>query len=89
MTDPQDIDVCAHCGTPINCDESCQRGQAQLLKQYEEAILKARDDEDARMAEDLKPEGIEKPLAVELMDEIFASFTNMQHKGQKELRKEG
>jgi glutamate dehydrogenase/leucine dehydrogenase len=53
MTDPQDIDVCAHCGTPINCDESCQRGQAQLLKQYEEAIRRAEDEEIDRMADDL------------------------------------
>jgi len=41
------------------------------------------------MADDLEPERMEKPLVVELMDEIFASFTNMQYKGQKELRKEG
>ena len=53
MTDPQDIDVCAHCGTPINCDEACLRGQAQLLQKYEEAILKARDNEDERMSDDL------------------------------------
>jgi len=53
MTDPQDIDVCAHCGTPINCDESCLRGQAQLLKQYEKKIIKLRDDEDERMSDDL------------------------------------
>ena len=53
MTDPQDIDVCAQCGTPINCDESCQQGQAQLLKQYEEAIRRAEDEEVDRMADDL------------------------------------
>ena len=53
MTDPQDIDVCAHCGTPINCDESCLRGQEQLLKQYEKKIIKLRDDEDERMSDDL------------------------------------
>ena len=86
MTDPQDIDVCAHCGTPINCDESCQRGQAQLLKQYEEAIRRAEDEEINRMADDLEPERMEKPLAVELMDEIFASFTDMQKKAQNYRR---
>ena len=53
MTDPQDIDVCAHCGTPINCDESCLRGQAQLLQKYEKKIIKLRDDEDERMSDDL------------------------------------
>ena len=86
MTDPQDIDVCAHCGTPINCDESCQRGQAQLLKQYEEAIRRAEDEEINRMADDLEPERMEKPLAVELMDEIFTSFTDMQKKAQNYRR---
>jgi len=83
MTDPQDIDVCAHCGTPINCDESCQRGQAQLLKQYEEAIRRAEDEEIDRMADDLEPERMEKPLVVELMDEIFASYTDMQRRANK------
>lgn len=83
MTDPQDIDVCAHCGTPINCDESCQRGQAQLLKQYEEAIRRAEDEEIDRMADDLEPKRMEKPLVVELMDEIFASFTDMQRRANK------
>ena len=77
MTDPQDIDVCAQCGTPINCDESCLQGQAQLLKQYEEAIRRAEDEEINRMAQDYESERI---------DEIFTSFMDMQKKAQNYRR---